>query len=106
MSRSLKKGAYVDEKLQKKVEAAISSGSRKPIKTWARASTITPQMVGLTFGVHNGKKHEDVLIEESMIGHRLGEFSQTRKFRGHAKKGKLAKVYGSSGRFEEGSSKE
>ena len=64
MSRSLKKGVYVDEKLQKKVEQALQSGSRKPIKTWARASTVTPQMVGLTFAVHNGKKHEEVLIEE------------------------------------------
>ena len=101
MSRSLKKGAYVDEKLQKKVDQALATGVRKPIKTWVRASTVTPQMVGLTFAVHNGKKHEEVLIEESMIGHRLGEFAQTRKFKGHAKKGKLAKVYGSSGRFEE-----
>ncbi len=101
MSRSLKKGAYVDEKLQKKVDQALATGVRKPIKTWARASTVTPQMVGLTFAVHNGKKHEEVLIEESMIGHRLGEFSQTRKFKGHAKKGKLSKVYGSTGRFEE-----
>lgn len=101
MSRSLKKGAYVDEKLQKKVDQALATGVKKPIKTWARASTVTPQMVGLTFAVHNGKKHEEVLIEESMIGHRLGEFAQTRKFKGHAKKGKLAKVYGSSGRFEE-----
>jgi small subunit ribosomal protein S19 len=101
MSRSLKKGAYVDEKLQLKVKAALESGDRKPIKTWARASTVTPEMVGLTFAVHNGKKHEDVLIEESMIGHKLGEFVVTRKFKGHAKKGKLAKVYGSSGRFEE-----
>jgi small subunit ribosomal protein S19 len=101
MSRSLKKGAYVDEKLQIKVDQALATGVRKPIKTWARASTVTPQMVGLTFAVHNGKKHEEVLIEESMIGHRLGEFAQTRKFKGHAKKGKLAKVYGSSGRFEE-----
>ena len=101
MSRSLKKGIYVDENLQKKVEAALASGERKPIKTWARASTITPKMVGLTFAIHNGKKHEEVLIEESMVGHKLGEFAQTRKFKGHAKKGKLAKVYGSSGRFEE-----
>ncbi|MGI6423230.1 MAG: 30S ribosomal protein S19 [Candidatus Dojkabacteria bacterium] len=101
MSRSLKKGPFVDKNIQKKVEEALKSGSRKPIKTWARASTITPEMVGLTFAVHGGKKHEDVLIEESMIGHKLGEFVATRKFRGHAKKGKLAKVYGSSGRFEE-----
>lgn len=101
MSRSLKKGPYIDKNVAKKVRQALDSGNRKPIKVWARASTITPEMVGLTFGVYNGKKHEDVLIEESMIGHRLGEFSQTRKFKGHAKKGKLAKVYGSSGRFEE-----
>jgi small subunit ribosomal protein S19 len=101
MSRSLKKGPYTDENLMKKVKKALDTGDRKPIKTWARASTITPEMVGLTFAVHNGKSHEDILIVESMIGHKLGEFAQTRKFKGHAKKGKLAKVYGSSGRFEE-----
>lgn len=101
MSRSLKKGPYVDENLAKKILVALESGNRKPIKTWARASVITPNMVGLTIGVYNGKKHEEVIIEESMIGHKLGEFSLTRKFKGHAKKGKLAKVYGSSGRFEE-----
>ncbi len=101
MSRSLKKGVYTDEKLMKKVAKALSTGERSPIKTWARASTITPEMVGLTFGVHNGKKHENVLIMESMIGHKLGEFSKTRTFKGHAKKGKISKVYGGSGRFEE-----
>lgn len=101
MSRSLKKGPYIDEKLDKKVKTALQTGNKKPIKTWARASTVTPEMVGLTIAVYNGKKHEEVIIEESMIGHRLGEFSLTRKFKGHAKKGKLAKVYGSSGRFEE-----
>lgn len=101
MSRSLKKGPYVDENLAKKILVALESGNRKPIKTWARASVITPNMVGLTIAVYNGKKHEEVIIEESMIGHKLGEFSLTRKFKGHAKKGKLAKVYGSSGRFEE-----
>jgi small subunit ribosomal protein S19 len=101
MSRSLKKGPYIDEKLAKKVALALQSGNRKPIKTWARTSVITPDMVGLTIAVYNGKKHEEVIIEESMIGHKLGEFSLTRKFKGHAKKGKLAKVYGSSGRFEE-----
>ena len=101
MSRSLKKGIYTDEKLMKKVEKALSSGDRSPIRTWARASTITPEMVGLTFAVHNGKKHENVLIVESMIGHRLGEFARTRIFKGHAKKGKISKVYGGSGRFEE-----
>jgi small subunit ribosomal protein S19 len=101
MSRSLKKGVYTDEKLMKKVRKALASGDRSPIKTWARASTITPEMVGLTFAVHNGKNHENVLIMESMIGHRLGEFSRTRIFKGHAKKGKISKVYGGSGRFEE-----
>ncbi len=100
MSRSLKKGPYTDEKLLKKVMKALETGSRSPIKTWSRASVITPEMVGLTFGVHNGKTHENVLVLESMVGHRLGEFALTRKFKGHAKKGKLAKVYGSSGRFE------
>jgi small subunit ribosomal protein S19 len=101
MSRSLKKGIYTDEKLMKKVEKALSTGDRSPIKTWARSSTVTPEMVGLTFAVHNGKKHENVLIMESMIGHRLGEFAKTRTFKGHAKKGKISKVYGGSGRFEE-----
>jgi len=100
MSRSLKKGPYTDPKLLKKVEKAIAAGDRTPIKTWSRASVITPQMIGLTFAVHNGRKHENVLVLESMVGHRLGEFVLTRKFRGHAKKGKLAKVYGSSGRYE------
>jgi len=101
MSRSLKKGPYLDENVMKKVKKALDSGDRKPIKTWARSSTIAPEMVGLTFAIHNGLKHEEVLIVESMVGHKLGEFAQTRKFKGHAKKGKLAKVYGSSGRFEE-----
>lgn len=101
MSRSLKKGPYVDEKLQKKVLKARDTGVFTVIKTWARSSTITPEMVGLTFGVYNGKKHESVLVQESMVGHKLGEFSPTRKFLGHAKKGKIAKVYGGSGRFEE-----
>ncbi|WKZ30761.1 MAG: 30S ribosomal protein S19 [Candidatus Dojkabacteria bacterium] len=100
MSRSVKKGPYVDEKLMKKVRKALETGERSPIKTWSRASVITPEMVGLTFGVHNGKDHVSVLVSESMVGHRLGEFSPTRKFKGHAKKGKLSKVYGSSGRFE------
>ncbi len=100
MSRSLKKGPYTDEKLMKKVAMARETGKLSPIKTWARASTITPEMVGMKFLVYNGKKHEEVLVSESMIGHRLGEFSPTRKFKGHAKKGKLSQVYGSSGRFE------
>ncbi len=100
MSRSTKKPLYVDEKLLKKVRKAKESGDRKPIKTWSRDSVITPEMVGLTLAIHNGRKHEEVLILETMVGHRLGEFARTRTFKGHAKKGKLAKVYGSSGRFE------
>ena len=101
MSRSLKKGQFTDEKLLKKAMKAKESGSREAIKTWSRASVITPEMVGLTFGVHNGKKHENVFVLETMVGHRLGEFSKTRIFKGHAKKGKISKVYGGSGRFEE-----
>lgn len=102
MSRSLKKGAYIDENLMEKVLKAKETGKKDGIKTWARASVITPEMVGLTIGVYNGKKHLPVLVVESMVGHRLGEFSKTRTFKGHAKKGKISKVYGGSGRFEEG----
>jgi len=90
MSRSLKKGPYIDPKLMKKVQKAKDSGDRKPIKTWARASTITPDMVGLTFGVHNGRKHIEVYVDENMVGHKLGEFSPTRTFKGHG--GKMAKA--------------
>lgn len=100
MSRSIKKGAYTNEKLLKKVRKAIDTGERSVIKTWSRESVILPEMVGLTFGVHNGKKHEPVLVQESMVGHRLGEFSLTRTFKGHAKKGKISKVYGGTGRVE------
>ncbi len=85
MSRSLKKGIFTDEKLMKKVKKALA-GDRKPIKTWARASTIVPEMVGLTFEVHNGKKHIPVFVTESMVGHKLGEFSPTRTFRAHSSK--------------------
>jgi small subunit ribosomal protein S19 len=100
MSRSLKKGIYTDKKLMEKVKKAIETGSKSPIKTWARVSTIAPEMVGMTFAVHNGKKHEPVLVVESMVGHRLGEFAPTRTFKGHAAKGKVSKVYGSTGRAE------
>ncbi len=86
MSRSLKKGIYTDEKLMKKVKAALASGSRTPIKTWARRSTIVPEMVGLTFEVHNGKKHISVFVSEAMVGHKLGEFAPTRIFRAHSSK--------------------
>ena len=79
MSRSLKKGPFVDAKLAKKV-AALKVGDRTVIKTWARSSTITPEMVGFTFAVHNGRVHVPVLITENMVGHKLGEFSPTRRF--------------------------
>ncbi len=87
MSRSLKKGPYVDEKLLKKVK--LLGNDKKVIKTWARGSSIAPEMVGHTFGVHNGKIHVQVFVTEDMVGHKLGEFAPTRKFRGHG--GKMAK---------------
>jgi small subunit ribosomal protein S19 len=85
MSRSLKKGIFVDEKLMKKVEKALA-GDRKPIKTWSRRSTVIPEMVGLTMEIHNGRKHIPVFITESMVGHKLGEFAPTRTFRAHSSK--------------------
>jgi len=88
MSRSLKKGPFVDPKLAKKV-AALRQGDKTVIKTWARHSTISPEMVGFTIAVHNGKVHTPVYVSENMVGHKLGEFSPTRKFRKHG--GKLAK---------------
>lgn len=84
MSRSLKKGPFVDLHLLKKVEATSASNSKKPIKTWSRRSMIIPEMVGLTIAVHNGKQHMPVYISEQMVGHKLGEFALTRSFRGHA----------------------
>ncbi|MGD2246332.1 MAG: 30S ribosomal protein S19 [Candidatus Aminicenantes bacterium] len=87
MSRSLKKGPFLDEKLMKKIDALQSKGQkRKVIKTWARRSTITPEMVGLTIAVHNGRKFIPVFINENMVGHKLGEFSPTRTFKGHTTK--------------------
>src|SRR2546427_2329232 len=83
MSRSKKKGPFVDFKVYKKVQAAQRSGSKEPIKTWARACTIVPEFVGLTFMGHNGKIHVKVFVTEDMVGHRLGEFSPTRTFKGH-----------------------
>ena len=83
MSRSLKKGPFVDVKLAKKI-AALSLDDRTVIKTWARASTITPEMVGRTIAVHNGRVHVPVLITENMVGHKLGEFAPTRTYKGHA----------------------
>ncbi|MFC1700070.1 30S ribosomal protein S19 [Patescibacteria group bacterium] len=86
MSRSLKKGIFVDEKLMKKVKKALETKDRTPIKTWSRRSTVVPEMVGLTFGVHNGRKHVEVFITEAMVGHKLGEFAPTRTFRAHSSK--------------------
>ncbi len=90
MSRSLKKGPFVDHHLAKKVEVAAAANSNKPIKTWSRRSTILPQFVGLTFNVYNGQKFIPVSVSEEMVGHKLGEFAPTRNFPGHAadKKGK------------------
>jgi small subunit ribosomal protein S19 len=82
--RSLKKGPFIDLHLIKKVEAAIASSDRRPIKTWSRRSMIMPEMVGLTLAVHNGRQHVPVLVNEEMVGHKLGEFAATRTFRGHA----------------------
>ncbi len=98
MSRSSKKGPYIDEKLIKKIQKAKESGDKKIIKTWSRSCTITPDMVGVTFGVHNGRDFKNVFVTESMVGHKLGEFAPTRKFTGHSKKGKIAKATGSAGR--------
>jgi small subunit ribosomal protein S19 len=81
--RSLKKGPFIDLHLMKKVEAAIEKGDRKPIKTWSRRSTIFPNFVGLTIAVHNGRQHVPVFVTEDMVGHKLGEFSATRTYRGH-----------------------
>lgn len=85
MSRSTIKGPYVDEKLVIKLERMKNSGKKEPIKTWARSSQIPPEFVGYTFAVHNGKVFKDVFITEDMVGHRLGEFSLTRNFRGHGR---------------------
>jgi small subunit ribosomal protein S19 len=84
MSRSTKKGPYIHSSLLKKVQLMSRSGDKRVIKTWSRASTILPAMVGLTIGVHNGKTHVPVYVTENMVGHKLGEFSPTRHFRGHA----------------------
>ena len=96
MPRSLKKGPFVDEKLLMKVQKAEKSGDKKPIKTWARCSTIIPEMVGFTFAVHNGKDHIPVFVVEEMVGHKLGELAPTRKFRSHG--GKMAKDQAKSGK--------
>lgn len=83
MARSLKKGPFVDASLMKKIKEVNKSGKKEVIKTWSRRSTIYPEFVGLTFGVHNGKEHIPVYVTEDMVGHKLGEFALTRKFGGH-----------------------
>ena len=94
MPRSLKKGPFVDHHLLKKVEVALDSSTKKPIKTWSRRSMILPDMVGLTIAVHNGKDHVPIYISENMVGHKLGEFALTRIFRGHSAVDKKAKKPG------------
>ena len=83
MARSIKKGPFVDQHLVDKVEAARATNDKKPIKTWSRRSTVTPDFVGLTIAVHNGKQHIPVYVSENMVGHKLGEFAMTRTFKGH-----------------------
>jgi len=88
VGRSTKKGPYVDEKLMKKVNALKSSGGKTVIKTWARGSMVTPEMLGITLAVHDGRRHVPVFVTENMVGHRLGEFAPTRTYRGHTAKDK------------------
>ncbi|MBI5447709.1 MAG: 30S ribosomal protein S19 [Gammaproteobacteria bacterium] len=94
MPRSIKKGPFVDSHLEKKVDAAVASKIKKPIKTWSRRSMVTPDMLGLTIAVHNGKVFVPVYITENMVGHKLGEFSATRVFKGHTAADKKAKEKG------------
>lgn len=84
MTRSIRKGPFIDPHLLNKVEATIATQSKKPIKTWSRRSTIFPEMIGLTIAVHNGKDHVPVFITDNMVGHKLGEFAMTRTFKGHS----------------------
>jgi small subunit ribosomal protein S19 len=84
MARSIKKGPFIDHHLAKKVADSIETNNKRPIKTWSRRSMILPEMVGLTIAVHNGRQHVPILINDQMIGHKLGEFAQTRTFRGHS----------------------
>ena len=98
MARSVKKGPFVDLHLVKKVDAARASNDKRPIKTWSRRSTVLPDFVGLTIAVHNGKQHIPVYVTENMVGHKLGEFSPTRTFKGHSSRvEKVAKVGGAPG---------
>ena len=91
MSRSAKKGPFVDDHLYKKVEVATASKDKRPIKTWSRRSTILPEFVGLTIAVHNGRQHMPVYVTDNMVGHKLGEFALTRTFKGHAADKKAVK---------------
>ena len=84
MPRSLKKGPFIDLHLEKKVQVAIATSNKRPIKTWSRRSMISPDMVGFTIAVHNGRQHVPVLVSENMVGHKLGEFAATRTYKGHA----------------------
>ena len=90
MARSIKKGPFVDGHLLKKVETALKASDKRPIKTWSRRSTITPDFIGLTIAVHNGKQHIPVYVSENMVGHKLGEFALTRTFKGHSADKKVA----------------
>ncbi|TAG02753.1 MAG: 30S ribosomal protein S19 [Betaproteobacteria bacterium] len=91
MARSVKKGPFVDAHLAKKVDVALAKNDKKPIKTWSRRSTVTPDFVGLTIAVHNGKAHVPVYVSDQMVGHKLGEFALTRTFKGHPADKKVAK---------------
>jgi small subunit ribosomal protein S19 len=90
MSRSLKKGPFCDPKLLRRIEVLNDSGEKTVVKTWSRASTVVPQMIGHTIAVHNGRKHVPIFITENMVGHKLGEFAFTRTFRGHVSKAKIS----------------
>ena len=92
MSRSSKKGPYVEDRLMSRIEAMNTTNEKRMIRTWSRASTVFPEMVGHTIGVHDGRRHVPVFVSESMVGHKLGEFAPTRTFRGHAGSDRSAKV--------------
>jgi small subunit ribosomal protein S19 len=92
MTRSLKKGPYIDAKLLKKVRGMRETGDERVIRTWARASTISPEMIGLTIAVHDGRRHVPIYVTENMVGHKLGEFAPTRTFRGHSYREKATRI--------------
>jgi small subunit ribosomal protein S19 len=94
VGRSTKKGPFIDPKLARKVAKQVASGDRSPITTWARACTIAPEFIGRTFMIHNGKQHVKLVVTEDMVGHKLGEFSPTRQFRGHTNKKEAARKAG------------